>query len=157
MNVVWLASGLMSKHEQARARAFASTRSEIMELLKWKLNMAVLWLIQMVNFAALIFLGLLFAQKMNERTGFDMTRFLFFSCLMAWLSVILKGSASRWISFIFGIPLALLKLYALIKGLPPEAGVRIAFCFNELWGLLGALLIVWYAWKMPKQEAQVLK
>jgi hypothetical protein len=118
-----------------------------MELLRWKTTIAVLWIIQAVNVVAVALYGF-WSQPGESRFG--ITAVLLIPCLLAWLSVILKGSANRWISFIFGILTALAKLRYLIAGLAPAG---LGFRFNELWGLLGALLIVWYAWKMPKQEA----
>jgi hypothetical protein len=118
-----------------------------MELLKWKTTLAVLWIIQAVNFAAVVFYG--FFEQANE-SKFGITLYLFIPCLIAWLSIALKGSVNRWLSFILGILTAAVKLRHLIVGFGSAAT---AFRFNELWGLLGAVLIVWYAWKMPKQEA----
>jgi hypothetical protein len=86
----------------------------------------------------------------SEQDRWQVTIFFFIPCIMAWLSMILKSTANRWLSFVLGI------LYALIK-LSNSIGILIqgdsTTVFNESWGLLAAILIVWYAWKMPKQEA----
>jgi hypothetical protein len=118
-----------------------------MELLKWKTTLAVLWIIQVANVVVVALYG--YWLQAGE-SPFALTLVVLIPCLLACLSIALKGSANRWVSLVFGLLMALTKLRYLIAGL---ASIGPAFRFNELWGLLGALLIVWYAWKMPKQEA----
>lgn len=108
--------------------------------------MAVLWMIQAVNLAAVVFYGF-----WTEPGAFGISSWIFIPCLIGFLSVVLKGSANRWMNFILGILTVIMKLRFMIEGFEPGG---IAFRFNELWGLIGAILIVWYAWRWPKQEAK---
>ena len=117
-----------------------------MELMKCKTMLAMLWMIQAVNFAAVVFYG--FFEQLDSRE-LGITLYLFIPCLMAWLSLALNGSVNRWLSLILGILAALVKLRYIITGFD---SVGFAFRFNEVWGFLGAILIVWYAWKWPKEE-----
>ncbi len=96
-----------------------------MELMKWKTTLAVLWIAQAANFAAVVFYGFF---ELTDTPKFAITLCLFYPCLMAWLAIALKGSVNRWLSFILGILTAIEKLRFLIAGLAP-AGM--AFRFNE--------------------------
>jgi hypothetical protein len=118
-----------------------------MELMRWRTTIAVLWIIQAVNIAAVVFYGF-FEQSGESKAGITVS--LLIPCLLAFLSLTLKASMNHWLSFIFGILVAWVKLRYLIGGLTPA---DIGFRINELWGFLGAILIVWYAWRLPKQEA----
>ena len=140
-----------------------------MELLRWKTRMALLWLIQAVAFAALLLLALLGteATKKIMETQFhavprlEVAVFFFLPCLMAWLCLTLRDSIIRRLSFIFGVLLTVLKLVAgsgvlAGEGRPLASITRAASAdiwFTEVWGLIAMALIVWYAWKWPKQEA----
>ena len=129
-----------------------------MELLRWKAKMSILWIIQAVAFASVIFLGLLGSKVIQvmeppftERLRWLVTIFFFIPCIMAWFSVILQGAAIRWLSLVFGILFAYIKLRTSLGSL--SQGEMSALLFNEVWGFLAALLIIWHAWKQPKQEA----
>ncbi len=129
-----------------------------MELLRWKAKMSILWVIQAVAFASVIFLALLGSKTIQvmeppftERVRWLVTVFFFIPCIMAWLSVILQGAATRWLSLVLGILYAYIKLRTSLGSL--SQGEMSALLFNEVWGFLTALLIIWYAWKQPKQEA----
>jgi hypothetical protein len=131
-----------------------------MELLRWKTRLAVLWIIQAVAFAAVHLMdpkvwsgvkGTLLEVPALEQTRMLISIFFFIPCIMAWFSMTLKDSANRWLSFVLGILYALLKLVSFISAL--TGGGSTSTIFNESWGSLAAILIVWYAWKMPKQEA----
>jgi hypothetical protein len=131
-----------------------------MELLRWKTKMSILWIIQAVAFAGLILLALLgsgaikglMETQISEGIRFVIAVFFFIPCIMAWFCLILKDSANRWLSFVLGILFAVIKLLSM-SGVLSSAGVPAAIRFNEFWGFLAALLIIWYAWKWPKQEA----
>jgi hypothetical protein len=140
-----------------------------MELLRWKTRIAVLWIIQAVAFAATLLLALLGSEatrqilqnQFHDIARVEVSVFFFIPCLMAWLCLALRDSANRWLSFVLGIVFAVLKLLSLSGVLAGEGrpiasiakSASAAIWFNELWGLLAAILIIWYAWKWPKQEA----
>jgi hypothetical protein len=130
-----------------------------MELLRWKTRIAVLWLILTVNFSAYIFLGLLSPGTIKElletRADTGTTPIIavlfFIPFIMAWLSLTLKDSANRWTNLVLGILFAVFFIVQFIgyaaAGTPTIRLIDILFAFVVI------LLIVWYAWKWPKQEA----
>jgi len=69
---------------------------------------------------------------------------------MSFLSLTLKDKANRWANLIIGIFFVVFELVFLIFVYLQAAGYEI------FWGiayLVFAALVVWYAWKWPKQEA----
>jgi uncharacterized membrane protein len=71
---------------------------------------------------------------------------------MSFLSLTLKDKANRWANLIIGIFFVLFELVFLIFVYLQAAAYEI------FWGiayLVFAALVVWYAWKWPKQEALV--
>ena len=71
---------------------------------------------------------------------------------MAFLSLTLKDSANRWANIIVGIAWAGLHILALIVK-PLLIQGQLALAFMEVSRAVVAALIVWHAWKWPKQEA----
>jgi hypothetical protein len=67
--------------------------------------------------------------------------------VMAFLSLTLEDSINRWANIIVGIVYTALNLISLIDALTAH-GIL-------MWvsGAVATALIVWYAWKWPKQEA----
>jgi hypothetical protein len=140
-----------------------------MELLRWKTRMAMLWIIQTMAFAALLFAALLGTAATKEIMEtqfhaiprFEVAVFFFLPCLMAWFCLTSKDSIARRLSLIFGVLLTLLKLAAWSGLLAGEGrplasitrGASADIWFTEAWGLIATVLIIWYAWKWPKQEA----
>jgi hypothetical protein len=71
--------------------------------------------------------------------------------LMSVLTLTLKYPASRWANRIIGILYAMVILAFWVLGLVSQsAGYEIVWSTAQL---VFALLLVWYAWKWPKQEA----
>jgi hypothetical protein len=120
-----------------------------MRVVEWKIKLAVLWLLQPVNYVSYILIGLVetepFGATVEPGGGPVIAIFFFVPCLMAWVSVI-SPSMSRWPNVALGAVFAILKLAAVL-GLVVELSV--AIFFNELWAFLAAALVVWYAWKLP--------
>ena len=71
---------------------------------------------------------------------------------MAFLSLTLKDSANRWANIIVGIAWAGLHILALIFK-PLLIQGQLALAFMEFSRTVAAALIVWHAWKWPKQDA----
>jgi general stress protein CsbA len=65
--------------------------------------------------------------------------------VMVFLSVTLKDKANRWVNIIFGIVFI---GFGLIEMLEAESAYMI---FVGIVGLVFSALIIWYAWKWPKQ------
>ena len=70
--------------------------------------------------------------------------------LMSVLTLTLKYSVSRWINRIIGILYAIIILAFWVLGLVLHSnGYEIVWSTAQL---IFALLVVWYAWKMPEKE-----
>ncbi len=69
--------------------------------------------------------------------------------VMIFLSLLLKPRVNRWANIILGIVYTGLNISTLISFEEPWA----YFIFYSSVELALSLLIVWYAWKWPKQEA----
>jgi hypothetical protein len=144
-------------HESNQSETITIARRLKMELLRWKSRMAVLWIIQAIAFAAVLLFALTEPEATRQglhtqSTIFVVSVIFFIACIMAWFCFTLKESVNRWLSFVLGILFAAAKLISMSGALSSDA-VPAAYRFHELWGFLAALLIVWYAWKWPKQEA----
>ena len=117
-----------------------------MQTLEWKTKLAVLWLLQTVNYAAYILISLVESQQAEagtETNGLIVAIFFFIPCLMAWLTLV-RPNSSRWPNIVLGGLFVLLKLAATLGLVAPlTPGVFL----NELWGLIAAGLVVWYAWQ----------
>ena len=69
---------------------------------------------------------------------------------MAWLSLTLKDSANRWTNVVLGILLAIAFVYGLVES--ASKGHSAAVLVDKSIGFVALALIVWYAWRWPKQE-----
>ncbi len=67
--------------------------------------------------------------------------------VMVFLSVTLKAKANRWVNIILGIVYTVVMLYTMLM---PE--VWTYYIFLGIVEVVLTALIVWYAWKWPKQE-----
>jgi len=131
------------------------------EVLRWKTRIALLWLIHMANFAAYLILSSMEPNAIAARqsgtaqvvTDASRLSIVFLFCvpwLIAWLSLTLKDTASRWTNFVVGILFTVLLVGTLISA--QARGASVALRFNIFTGCAVALLTVWYAWKWPKQQ-----
>lgn len=130
-----------------------------MELLRWKTRISMLWIILTVNFSAYLFLGLLSPGAIKELletqasagTRSSIAVLFFIPFIMAWLSLTLKDSVNRLTNLVLGILSAVFFVVQFIRyaaaRTPTITLIDIVFAF------VVTLLIVWYAWKWPKQEA----
>jgi hypothetical protein len=119
-------------------------------MLEWKIKVALLWLLQPINYVSYILIGLVetepFGAMVEPGAGLVIAVFFFIPCLMAWVSVV-SPAMSRWANIALAAVFAILKLAAAL-GLVVELSP--AIFFNELWAFFAAALIVWYAWKLPR-------
>jgi len=134
-----------------------------MELLKWKTRLAVLWLFMAIGMSSYMFLffmepgaiegiikGEIEGMQIGEGLKLYFGIFWDIPLIMAVLSLILKGSASRWPNFVLGILIAILCIIGFIESV--TGGKSIAILVNYFLGFAVGALIAWYAWKWPKQE-----
>jgi len=71
--------------------------------------------------------------------------------VMAVLSLTLKGSANRWTNIIVGLVFIVLEFIGLIELVANPLAHLILITLAKVVALA---LIVWYAWKWPKQESR---
>ncbi len=142
-----------------------------MESLRWKVRIAVLWLIAAEAYSAHMIMVTIdpVSMKMMLELGatinaagwlFGAIYWLIPLC-MAFVALSAKGSSNRWANFVLGIIGTLLGIYHFFMcGVPlsfiPPGPVAGPTSYHSL--LLGSAvvataLITWYAWKWPKQEA----
>ena len=131
-----------------------------------KIRLAVLWL-----FTAVALVGegmLLIAPGVIEKVisgefyeGMDPTGMLLLGAIinvvplvMAFLSVTLKDSTNRWVNIIVGIFFTGILLFDLIGYIAAPLGEGTVPFYIVLGGstVVASALIVWYAWKWPKQK-----
>jgi hypothetical protein len=150
---------IVSFTKATNTEAITISRRRIMELLRWKTRIAVLWIVLTVNFSAFLFVSLLepgaikelLETQANQGTRSPMLVLFFIPFIMAWLSMTLKDSTNRWINLVLSILFAVFFVGEFIRyaaaGRPATILVAVFFAF------VVDILIVWYAWKWPKQEA----
>jgi hypothetical protein len=134
-------------------------------MLTWKLRIAVLWIFFAVGESAAMLLlmfqpGVIRDMMAGTMLGGDihsagaqiMTAFYFLAPMaLAYLTLVLRDTANRWMNGVVAGVTAVSGISALI-GQPTwmSAGMN----FAGIAGTLVALLIVWHAWKWPR-EAEV--
>ena len=131
-----------------------------MENLALKVKLSVLWLLEEAAYLAYMTLGSLEPGAIEQVIAGEIDEMqitpelllllailLLAPLAMAFLSLTLKDSINRWANIILGIVFVVLELLALTT-------------LSSAWAILMtllkvvfALLIVWYAWRWPKQEA----
>ena len=124
-----------------------------MDQVIWKNKIVILWIFQILNFIAVLIIPYSFAiisEEIGAGTGALITFYIFLTCLMIWLTVILKPAISRWPIILVGIFYSSVKVQWIIQGLAGEYAIE--FILNEIWGLIAAALLIWYGWKIPKAE-----
>ena len=137
-----------------------------MELLRWKIRIAVLWIFLAVGMSAGMFLWFMgpgaiediIAGKMEDMQIGEGLMFLFaifwlIPLIMAFLTLTMKDSANRWTNFVLGILFAIFYIVDLSNHATGEAIPSIAFLVTGILGIVAAALIAWFAWKLPKEEA----
>src|SRR5690606_39641850 len=122
---------------------------------EWKLKVALLWMLQPVNYVSYILISLFdtqpFGAAVEPGSGVVVAAFFFIPCLMAWLSVV-SPDWSRWPNIVLAAVFAVLKLAAAL-GLLAE--LTPAIFFNELWAFAAAAMIVWYARKLDRKSTRL--
>ena len=124
-----------------------------------KIKLATMWIFLAVGFSAYTTLdtvrpGILEEMLAGTYEGIPLTEglLLFFALFwlipltMALLSLTLKGSTIRWANIIVGIIWIGFSILDLFEG-----GLFLAQRLIEASKILVAILIVWHAWKWPKQ------
>jgi hypothetical protein len=124
-----------------------------MDHMPWKTRLVVLWVLQILNFIAVLLIPESLAtivEEVGAALGPLIAFYFFLSGLMLWLTVFARPSVSRWPTMLVGVFYAFVKLQWTVDSLTGDMVVELFL--TELWGLVAALLIVWYGWKSPKQD-----
>ena len=129
-----------------------------MESLTLKVRISVLWIFmgvagwRCVHFMEAGLVEQVLSGEMQISAGewLFMAFFWLIPLTMAFLSVTLKDVANRWANIILGIVFTLLNIFHLAEHLAQPVVHQILIVASTV---VVAVLIVWYAWKWPKQEA----
>lgn len=136
-----------------------------MELLRCQARLSVLWVIMAVGTAASMFLSLLMPGVIEgimagEMEGMELTEgmmgiyalFFIIPIALAIISLTLKGSANRWLNFIFGIIWVVWFIVEIVGHATGGEAVPFAMWLMIIAGIVVAACIVYFAWNMPKQQ-----
>jgi hypothetical protein len=132
-----------------------------MKNMEWRIRILVLWLIIAVFMSAhgiLLFSepGII-EQTISEEIyqGMDPAQMLFAMSLfwliplwMAFLSVTLRTTINRWTNIILGVVFTIFNIWHITE----PCCVMVHQKLIVISTIVASLLIVWYAWKWPKQE-----
>jgi len=129
-----------------------------METLTLKIRISVLWIFMAVAMSAhsvLSFMEREVVEQMWEmEMGPGMMLFMAIFCwvplVMAVLSVTLKDLANRWANRILGIVFTILSIFHLTEHVAHPSAHQLLIVGSTV---VVAGLIVWYAFRWPKQEA----
>lgn len=116
----------------------------------WKFRLVLLWVFLAVNYTSLLFIEAangVFTFPTNESTSqYVIAVFYFIPCLMAWLSLVLAPSISRWPNIAIALLFFMLKAAGAGSVIAPASPGMV---INECIAAILAALIIWYSWKMP--------
>jgi hypothetical protein len=124
-----------------------------MDQIIWKIKLLVLWIFQILNFVTVLIIPYSFSiisAEIGESTGALITFYIFLTCLMMWLTVVLKPSTNRWPAILVAAFYSLVKVQWIIRGFVGEYAIE--FIFNEIWGLVSALALICYGWRIPRAQ-----
>ena len=130
-----------------------------MATLTLKTRIAVLWIFMAVAMSAHSVLAFMEPGAMEEMAEelaamgpgmmLFMALFWWVPLVMAFLSVTLKDSANRWTNIVVGIIFTLLNIWHLIGHIANPSAAQLLIIASTV---VVTALIVWYAFRWPKQE-----
>jgi hypothetical protein len=136
-----------------------------MELLRCQARLSVLWVIMAVGTVSAMFLSLLMPGVIGgimagEMEGMELTEgmmgiyalFFIIPIALAIVSLTLKGSANRWLNFIFGIIWVIWFIVEIFGHAIGGEAASIAVWLMIITGIVVSACIVYFAWNMPKQQ-----
>jgi hypothetical protein len=144
-----------------------------METLSWKIRIVVLWVIAAEAMSAHMIMVTIDPVAMTKMLEWGATInagwvfgaiYWLIPLWMAFATITVNGSSNRWANFVLGIIMTILGIYHFfmcavpLSFIPPGPLAEPTAHHILLVGssLVATALITWYAWKWPKQEAQVI-
>ncbi len=139
-----------------------------MEILRWKTRIVVLWIISAEAFSAHMIMVTIDPVALKKMLDWGATIdaagwmiaaiWWLIPFWMLFMTITAKGPANRWANFVLGIIATLLNIYHFFMcGVPlvdpilfQEPTAHHALLLGT--AVAATALIVWYAWKWPKQE-----
>ena len=124
-----------------------------MNELIWRNRLVVLWILQALNFICVLVIPDSLAAivaEIGEALGPLIAFYFFLTSLMMALSVFLKPAILRWPTMLVGAFYAFVKVQWIAGSLTGE--MVVSLFLNEVWGLVAALLIIWFGWKIPRVQ-----
>ena len=125
-----------------------------MDQLNWKSRLVVLWIFQVLNFIAVLVIPASIAAvsaEVGDALGPLIVFYFVLTCAMLWLTLVAKPTVTRWLAILVGIFFAFVKVQWIINSLSGDTIVEMFL--NEVWGLVAALMLVWYGWKAPSDNS----
>jgi len=129
-----------------------------MKILQWKIRISVLWIFMAVAMSAHGVLGFMEREVVEQTWEMGMgpgmmlfmALFWWVPLVMAILSVTLKDLANRRANIVLGIIFVILSIFHLSEHLAQPSAHQLLIVASTV---VVAALIVWYAFRWPKQEA----
>jgi len=144
-----------------------------MESLSWKVRIIVLWFISAEAYSAHMIYVTIEPVSMQKMLAWGATidnvgwvfgaLWWLIPFWLAFITIAVRGPANRWANFVFGIVATILNIYHFFMcAVPLVTPVLFSRPTPQHILLLGTAmvataLIIWYAWKWPKQEAGVVR
>jgi len=132
-----------------------------MENLAFKVKISMLWLFVIISDLANVLMSLAYPGVMEQLTTgaesigpelmFVGAIVILIPLVMAVLTLTLKDSINRWLNIILGIVITVIYIGNFIELSTTMLAAHIMLL--SIAGFIAPALIVWYAWKWPKQEA----
>lgn len=121
----------------------------------WQTKLVVLWVLQILNFIAVLVIPESMATivaEVGEALGPLIAFYFFLTALMMWLTVSLKAKISRWPIMLVGVFYAFVKVQWIISALTGD--IVFALFLTELWGFVAAVMIIWYGYRIPEPHQE---
>jgi hypothetical protein len=138
----------------------------VVELLRCKARLSVLWVFMAVSMSAFMFLYFMMPDVMKELMAGRMegeplsemmmvayALFWLIPLIMAVLCLTLNGSANRWLNFVLGILVALLMIFDIASHLAAGEAASVALWLIGIAMIVVPAFIAWFGWRLPKQQA----
>jgi hypothetical protein len=126
----------------------------VMELQIWKSKLVALWILQILNFIAVLIIPSSMTkiiEEVGEAIEPLIAFYFFLTALMIWLTVFAKPNVARWPVIVVGVFYSFVKVQWIVNALSGE--IVIELFLTEVWGLVAALMIIWLGWNSPKSAA----